>query len=108
MINSDVLLFPDTGPDFVRSLKTAVLYSERVYVLTLHPRVLPRLLGTAMEDPTLSQLREKVHGRERLIRSAEYSRFMMAHIKELNLLISEEVLLPVSFGPIGLFHLSDE
>ncbi len=34
MIGDDILLFPDTGPDFMRSLRTAILYSQRVHGLT--------------------------------------------------------------------------
>jgi hypothetical protein len=35
LIGSEVLLFPDTGPDFNRVLRTAVLYSEKVQVITI-------------------------------------------------------------------------
>ena len=35
MIGSNIILFPDTGEEFISSLKTAILYSEKVHVLTL-------------------------------------------------------------------------
>jgi len=99
MINSDILLFPDTGPEFLRALKTAVLYSEQVHVLTLcNASVLFHLLGKTLEDATLVELRAKVHGRERLTRTAEYAQFVMGHWKELNLLVSEKVLVPLTAG----------
>jgi hypothetical protein len=31
MLSSDVILFPDSGPEFLRTLKTAVLYADRVH-----------------------------------------------------------------------------
>ena len=40
MVGSDVFLYPETGPEFLRALKMAVLYSERVHSLTLTDRTL--------------------------------------------------------------------
>ena|SRR2546425_99693 len=40
MIGSDILLYPDTGPEFLRALRMAVLYSQRVHVLTLVDKAL--------------------------------------------------------------------
>jgi hypothetical protein len=34
MIGTDTLLFPETGHDFLCCLKTAVMFSERVYCLS--------------------------------------------------------------------------
>ena len=35
MLGAEILLYLDTGPDFFRALKLAVLYEKRVHVLTL-------------------------------------------------------------------------
>src|ERR1044071_567894 len=35
MVGSDVLVFPDTGPDFIRAVRMASLYANRVASLTL-------------------------------------------------------------------------
>jgi hypothetical protein len=47
-----------TGPEFLGALKTAVLYSEQVHVLTLcNVSVLSHLLGKTLVDATLVELR---------------------------------------------------
>jgi hypothetical protein len=35
MIGADVLVFPESGPEFLRALKMAVLYADRAHALTL-------------------------------------------------------------------------
>jgi hypothetical protein len=35
MAHAETLLFPDSGPEFVRALKTALLYSDRVHAATV-------------------------------------------------------------------------
>jgi len=55
MINSDILLFPDTGPEFIRALKTAVLYSERVQTKETGQK---KRVKSGVEKSTLSCRRE--------------------------------------------------
>jgi hypothetical protein len=54
MVGSDVFLYPETGPEFLKTLKMAALYSRRVHALTLTDNALiegyletSRLLGIA-------------------------------------------------------------
>lgn len=88
MIGSDTLLFPDTGPDFIRSLRTAVLYSKRVHVLTfLDPRAAEKMtdaIGRATEGYPVW-----------IRRIAEYFKFVQQNQKDLLALKDADILVPL-------------
>jgi hypothetical protein len=83
LIGSDIFLFPETGPDFVRALKTAVLYSDRVHIATMAPFVPEQQLRDGMEHfPDLPDMG----------RSREYFQFLCDAHSDLSLLAGEGVV----------------
>ena len=94
MIAPPTLLFPDTGEDFIRALRAAVLYSEQVNLYTItDPRLAePILLGY---DEAVRQLgngvfRATEHPRMR--RVLEYCRFIKDNQATFTLLTEAGVL----------------
>ncbi len=88
MIGSDTLLFPDTGPEFLKSLRTAVLYSKHVHVLTLLD---PALANTGAEGfKPVSP--ENPIGYRRL---SQYFIFLKKTLPDLTLLKNEGIILPL-------------
>jgi hypothetical protein len=64
IIGSEILLYPDTGPEFLRALKMAVLYSQRVHVLTLIDKP---LIESFLANPIQqAQAAESTHSRHRM------------------------------------------
>src|SRR2546426_9753779 len=107
MIGSEMLLYPDTGPEFLRALKLAVLYSRRVHVLTLLDDTLVEsfLAGEPPQETSASQpnLRAGELGARVPIlgvgvpvpstaKSLEYLRFVHEHREDFSVLIGEGVL----------------
>ena len=76
MIGSDILLYPDTGPEFLRALRMAALYSQRVHVLTLVDKAIIEnfLTWAASEYPDAAgredRIRIPVLGRPQAVMSA--------------------------------------
>lgn len=96
MIGSDILLFPDTGPDFLRCLRTAALYAERVSVLTLlHFDFADRLCAEC--DESRQQELTSVFGLDSrcmffVNRFVEYFRFVKETKQDLKMLNEEGIL----------------
>ena len=58
MIGSEVILIPDTGEQFTRCLKTAALYSERIYCISsIAPRIVKGLFSSKARQPGEPTLR---------------------------------------------------
>ncbi len=57
MIGSDVLLFPDTGEQFARCLKTATLYSERIYCVSAAAPEIQEIFANEGLEPGESTLK---------------------------------------------------
>jgi hypothetical protein len=52
MIGTDVLLFPETGEPFVRCLKTAALFSERIWCFSsCAPKIVKDLFKAGDANP---------------------------------------------------------
>jgi hypothetical protein len=122
MIGSEILLYPDTGPEFLRALKLGVLYSKRVHVLTLLDDT---LLESYLADeqpkqipPSQPKLRANDFGPHVPIlgvgvpvpstaNALEYLRFVQENRADLSLLIGEGVLtsdFPQAFSFGGTFR----
>lgn len=88
MIEAPVLLFPDAGEPFMRSLRAAVLYSDEVRVLTVLDRTLAERICDALAglDPNTPVLLRRLTG---------YFRFVLSASSDLEKLTREGVLKPV-------------
>ena len=91
MIGRAVLLYPDTGPDFLRSLAATVLYAEEVRVFTVVDEAFAKAMLEALEPlgeaPPLAARRV-----------ADYVRFVSESAPILKMLHSEGVLTPLIDG----------
>ena len=90
MLGSDTLLFPDTGPAFLRALRTSALYSRSISALTLFDAS-----GRMELLEKLSALLNRFPGSQSTI--SEYSQFITTTGQELALFESEGILRPVGY-----------
>jgi hypothetical protein len=91
MIGSEVLLFPEGGEGFLRTLRTAVLYSEKVRVLALIP--------SEVVAYSLDVLRPMSESAPNATKRAEYFFSSVGAGKaEVDLLVREGLLLPILSG----------
>jgi hypothetical protein len=79
MIGFDLLLIPDTGPQFARCLKTAALYAENIYCVS---SIAPKLVRELSSDNS-SRFGE---------RTKQFLDASALHEKEFGLLRSEGIL----------------
>jgi hypothetical protein len=103
MIGSRVLVFLDSGPDFLRSVKTAALYSEQVHVLTLLDSTMLGLI----EADAAKVVAKSSQKHPRLLaplRTLAYAEFMRENGDELRLLEQERAL--SSFSRLDNWHVS--
>ena len=77
MLGRDVLVFPDTGEDFVRTLRTAALCAGRVHCLTfVAPRDKARRLGSILEEVRRRAGELAGHKEHALSRFQDYAAFL--------------------------------
>ena len=85
MIGTPLLLFPDTGDGFLRTLRTAALYSDSVNVLTLTDASFASILLDALGAPG--------DGESEIVRRLrEYFRFVHSNSSDMDMLVHEGVL----------------
>ncbi|PWT99843.1 MAG: hypothetical protein C5B51_26390 [Terriglobia bacterium] len=101
MIGSEVLLFPETGPRFMRALKSAALYSNRVHALTVRPFLKAELMGDFARRldadcrPTDTPEMVNLHRR-----TAAYLYFLRDNFDDLLSLADEHILVLPEWGNI--------
>jgi len=93
MLGSDILLFPDTGDEFIRALKTSVLYSRRTFAYT---NVLSPYVSGSQEVILMHSLMKRAQEMEMgpgpKRRFVEYAAFVATHNSDLVMLQKEGVL----------------
>ena len=100
MIGSDTLLFPDTGPDFLRSLRTGTLYSNQVHVLTRFDSKTLKW-AEAYSDPDNEPFSSSYPSWDAYSdRLSRYATFVRQNHKDLVLLKDAGVLVPLSWGQV--------
>jgi hypothetical protein len=122
MLGAEILLYLDTGPDFFRALKLAVLYEKRVHVLTLLDQRLIASFLDALPDVAPQPVAPQLRVADPVVRvpilgggvpvpstpnMADYLRFVQQHREELDLLVSEGLLtsdFPQGFAFGGTFR----
>ena len=102
MIGSDTLLFPDTGPDFLRALRTAVLYSKQVHVLTMPDIRMAEVMTKAFDDSGKGSVDRHTVPK----RLSEYFTFVLESHKDLSLLKNAGVLVPLEVGGLNVLRKS--
>jgi hypothetical protein len=102
VIGPDTLLFPDTGDEFLRSLRSAALFSNQVHVLTLIDTRLSETIIDAFEKAGAK------NGPVLARRVLEYFEFVRASYDDLSMLESEKVLIPVRIGRLNEISSSRE
>ncbi len=123
MIGSEILLYPDTGPEFLRALKMAVLYTRRVHVLTLLDQELVESFAAQSSAQPLEKSIERLAPPRLVVgqrvpvggggvpvpstpKVSEYLSFIRQNLEDFSLLVSEGLLtsdFPKAFGFGGTF-----
>jgi hypothetical protein len=100
MIGSDVILFPETGPEFLNSLRTAVLYSQHVHVLTSLNVPPP----SKESEVGLVQAGTGPYKTALVKRMLQYFSFVRDVRKDLLMLAAEGILKPLTHNSFTLIH----
>jgi hypothetical protein len=95
MYNSGILLFPDTGPQFMRALRTAALYSGEVHSLTVVDGEVARAMLDAF-GPARSDNQQSESIAEKRLRA--YFNFIVSEESTLSLAADTGVLKPILRG----------
>lgn len=113
MIERDTLLFPDTGPEFLQTLRSAVFYSERVRTLTFFDYGLAEVLSEAFRERS----RDEPHGIDHrdpplVERLRTYFQFVQSIYPEIELLHQEGAWQPLQVrssdtSPLGLNEVNE-
>jgi hypothetical protein len=101
MLGKDLLIFPDTGDEFLRTLRTAALYAGRAYCLT-YVGVPDRneKFGSIMRKFRLKGKHLGEHQEYALKRLESYGEFLRANNSELVTAKEAGVLLPMSHATL--------
>src|SRR4051794_40951236 len=97
MFSPKVLIFPDSGPEFLRALRTAVFYSDQVLqaIPPLAPtkEVLDRIRGEAMAIKVDRSWR----------RPFAAVNFQLEAYNEIAMLVAEKIIVPPNYSVISTF-----
>jgi hypothetical protein len=98
MVGSDILLFPDTGPEFHKALRLAALYCKRVYVISLRTEA---PIDNQQESLDNALCLASGYRTSLEKRASDYVRFYRDHARDLGVLRSEGILQPLGATRTG-------